>query len=142
MASLKLEGIVKRRVLNRRSHCIVYLDCSNVLTKCVTKTFKLSQYGISGSAFSWLESYLSNRVQCVKVQNILSPPVDVISGVPQGTVLGPLLFLFYSAELPLVVKHSIISMFAEDKTLYKSSITVEDCHLLQDLSRVSEWPDM
>ena len=70
----------------------------------------------------------------------MSPPVTVTSGVPQGTVLGPLLFLCYSADLTNSVKHSTISMFADDTKLYKGIHTVQDCYLLQeDLNCVSHW---
>ncbi len=65
----------------------------------------------------------------MKVNNSLSPVVPVLPGVPQGTVLGPLLFLCYSADLPAVVKHSTISMFADDMKVYKGIHCIHDSHL-------------
>ncbi len=73
---------------------VVYLDYSKCFDKvCHSKLlYKLSQYGITGSAYMWFKNFLANRVQTVKVNNSFSSQVHVLSGVPQGTVLGPLLF--------------------------------------------------
>ena len=63
--------------------------------------------------------------------------------VPQGTVLGPLLFLCYSADLTDVVKNSTISMFDDDSKLYKGLTNIQECLLLQeDLNHVSHWVDL
>ena len=70
----------------------------------------------------------------------LPPAIPVLSGVPQDTVLGPLLVLCYSADLPVVVKDSTISMFAEDTKGYTDVDGTHDCHLLQqDLNSISTW---
>ena len=95
---------------------VVHLDYSKCFDKVyhTNLLYKLSQYGITDFALSWLENFLTNRVQRDKVNSCLSPPIAVSSGVLQGTLLGPLLFLRYS------VKNSIISMSADDTNLYKS----------------------
>ena len=121
---------------------IIYLDYSKCFdTVCHSKLlYKLSKYGISGSAYKWLESFLVDRTHQVKINDTLSPPASVSSGVPQGTVLGPLLFLYYSADLPNVVLHSSISIYADDTKLYKCIKSEYDCSLLQsDLNRVFNW---
>ena len=121
---------------------IIYLDYSKCFDKvCHSKLLmKLSKYGIAGSAFKWFESFLTNRVQHVKVNHTISPPAAVLSGVPQGTVLGPLLFLCYSADLKNVVENCKLSIYADDTKLYKGIQCVKDCDKLQeDLNRIHLW---
>jgi hypothetical protein len=105
--------------------------------------YKLNKYGIQGSAYNWLESFLVNRVQQVKIGNTLSPPLLVESGVPQGTVLGPVLFLVYSADLPSVIEHCKISMYADDTKVFRSIYDETDCIQLQnDLDNISNWAQL
>ena len=79
-----------------------------------TLTDRLSNwYGISGPALSWFSSYLKDRCQSVKIQDTFSDPVTLLYGVPQGSVLGPLLFTLYTTPLS-----SIISTFGLDHHLY------------------------
>ena len=124
---------------------VIYLDYSKCFdTVCHSKLlYKLAKYGIEGSAYKWLESFLLNRKQHVKINNCVSPAAAVESGVPQGTVLGPLLFLIYSADLSNTVMHSKLSMYADDTKLYKAINDENDCVLLQnDLTLVSEWANL
>ena len=127
---------------NNLSTDIIYLDYSKCFDKvCHSKLLlKLTNYGIIGPAHHWIENFLTNRVQHVKINNSVSESAMVISGVPQGTVLGPLLFLFYSADLPNEVLHSDISIYADDTKLYKAIHNVNDCIELQnDLNRIYSW---
>jgi len=78
---------------------------------------KLSMYGINCLIYLWTEQFLSFRKQFVIVGNPLFNEVKVISGVPQGSVLGPLLFLIYTNDLPLGVD-SQIQLFADDALLF------------------------
>ena len=121
---------------------VIYLDYSKCFdTVCHSKLlYKISKYGISGMAFSWLKIFLLDRYQRVKVNDTLSLNVRVISGVPQGTVLGPVLFLLYTADLPTVISNSHISMYADDTKIFRSIQNVNDCELLQeDLNKIYLW---
>uniref|UniRef100_UPI003AF500BA reverse transcriptase domain-containing protein n=1 Tax=Thiolapillus sp. TaxID=2017437 RepID=UPI003AF500BA len=79
-------------------------------------------YGISGTPLNWFRSYLSNRTQTVIINNKLSQPSMLNFGVPQGSVLGPILFILYTKPLTTLIRqHSIANQsFADDTQLYNS----------------------
>ena len=80
---------------------------------------KLQDYGITGDVFNFYKAYLSNHLQCVNVNGILSDFLPVLSGVPQGSLLGPLLFVVYVNDMPNVFLHTIPFMFADDTKCLK-----------------------
>jgi len=89
----------------------------------------------------WISSFLNNQIQLVNCNGFQSISVDVVSGVPQGTILGPLLFLIYINDLPEFVPSSC-GLFADDCLLYSRIECLNDCKILQDdLSRLEEWVD-
>ena len=79
--------------------------------------YKLSRYGIRGNTLSWIKNFLSGRLQQVIINGHSSSYTKVISGVPQGTVLAPLLFLCYINDLPQNVI-SRVKLYADDVLLY------------------------
>ena len=88
---------------------------------------------------SWIEDFLSARTQEIIVEGSKSSPSPVISGVHQGTFLGPLLFLAFINDTPECVK-SEIKLFADDSLLYRRIQNIADCHKLQeDLDKLQEW---
>lgn len=102
---------------------------------------KLAQYGIAGSSLKWFECYLSERRQRVVVGYEFSRWVAVRSGVPQGSILGPLLFNIFVNDLPDVVQTSKIMLYADDTTLYYASSCMSEMKevLTRDLQCVSSW---
>ena len=101
---------------------------------------KLEQHGISGSLLCWIVDYLNNRRQCVVINGVASSYLNVTSGVPQGSILGPLLFLIYANDLPDAANHSIVPMFADDSKCYREITKPQDRNLLQaDLDSLQHW---
>ena len=102
---------------------------------------KLRYYGINGSTYSWIQTWLTQRAQCVVLNSESSSPVSVMSGVPQGTVLGPLMFLLYMNDITKDI-NSPLCLFANDCLLNRVINSVEDINRLQeDLNKLSEWAD-
>ena len=104
--------------------------------------FKLWSIGITGNLWELFRSYLSFRSQCISINGILSDNLPVISGVPQGSILGPILFLIYVNDLPSIASSSTALMFADDNVTkcYRSISCPDDCLLLQqDLDSISDW---
>ena len=105
----------------------IFLDFSKAFNKVThgKLCYKLSLLGIRGPILKWIKDFLSNRTQKVLMNGEKSNPVDVISGVPQGTVLAPLLFLCYINDLPSIVK-SKIRMYADDTLIYNTIHNIND----------------
>ena len=82
---------------------------------------KLEHYVVVGKELSWFKSYLSNRKQYCRLNGVDSNVSDINVGVPQGSCLGPLLFLVYINDPPCIVKCSKVSMYADHTTVYHSS---------------------
>jgi len=100
---------------------------------------KLEKYGITGNIFNWIKSFLTQRQQQVLVEGEVSTPCKVESGVPQGTVLGPLLFLCHINDLPENIS-SQVRLFADDCLLYRSVTSPKDHEILQDdLTSLQKW---
>ena len=101
---------------------------------------KLDHYGIRGTTLKCIQNFLTNRTQKVVVDGSSSESARVSSGVPQGTVLGPLLFLTYVNDLPSRV--SQVRLFADDCLLYRPiKCRADQEHLQRDLSVLQDWAD-
>ena len=122
---------------------VVYLDFSKAFDTLPHNEllFKLWSFGITGPLWLWFKNYLSNRKQFVQMADVTSSYLPVVSGVPQGSVLGPLLFLIYINDLPKVITHSNIRMFADDTKLMLDVIKSSPSLLQIDLHAVYEWCD-
>ena len=103
---------------------------------------KLEFYGIRGRPAAWIKAFLTNRTQVVSVNGSHSNPQPVTSGVPQGSVLGPVLFLFYINDITDNI-NSQIRLFADDSVIYREINDHQDHLILQrDLDNLSVWADL
>ncbi|KAI8522085.1 hypothetical protein Bbelb_018390 [Branchiostoma belcheri] len=102
---------------------------------------KLKKLGFDSGAMDWFSSYLSERFQCTCLQGQYSTKTRVSCGVPQGSVLGPLLFCLYVNDLPNVIEKCSIHMYADDTVLYYSADSVKACEetVSMDMKRVVKW---
>ncbi len=102
---------------------------------------KLIKYGIKGNEHSWFNNYLSDRSQYVYVNGSRSTENDIKIGVPQGSILGPILFLLFINDLPNEVKQCITNLYADDCMIYVSTESIDDlkCDLQSDLNNVQQW---
>ena len=102
--------------------------------------YKLRKFGIVGNLWYLFRDYLTSRVQCVAIENELSHLAPVASGVPQGSILGPLFFLLYINDMPLAMPMLRAFMFADDTKLAKEVTSLEDCAELQmSLESLRDW---
>ena len=120
----------------------IYLDIQKAFDSVPHRNIliKLWAAGITGSLWKFFKCYLSNRKQCVIVDNQASQWLPVTSGVPQGSILGPLLFIIYINDLPSILNSSLPFLFADDTKCCKVITSVNDVLALQsDLDCLSEW---
>jgi hypothetical protein len=130
---------------NRKNTDIVYIDFSKAFdTVCHTKLLtKLRAYGVKGNLSKWIYAFLNNRSQRVRLSTDLSNSNSVMSGVPQGSVLGPLLFLIYINDLIDLKQNSInIQLFADDLKVYTNVTDNSDKIRLQTfLTLINDWTE-
>ena len=101
---------------------------------------KLETYGLGSCSLKWFFSYLSNRYQKVSIGPSLSGPEHTYVGVPQGSILGPLLFLIFINDLFLVIKNDI-DFFADDSTISLAghNLSTIEPSLQNDLKNIEKW---
>ena len=125
---------------NSQTDCI-YVDFSKAFDRVAHSRLitKLSSLNLDSLTISWLRNFLSSRKQFTWVSNTSSSLSDVTSGVPQGSVLGPLLFLIYNHDIPSHITSNIRS-FADDGIIYRKIMSPADhLALQQDLDLITFW---
>ena len=121
---------------------VAYLDFRKAFDSVAHKEllFKLWTFGTTGGVWKWIQAYLTNRFQNVAINGAASGVLPVISGVPQGSILGPILFLVFVNDLPATVTSSLVLMFADDAKCAHSIFKISDCLSLQeDLNNLVLW---
>ena len=120
---------------------VIYLDFAKAFDTVAHQRLlaKLDHSGIRGHLLTWLSSFLTGRRQRVVLRNGVSDWIKVTSGVPQGSILGPLLFLIFVNDLPNIAS-STAKLFADDTKLYRQIKNIRNCDILQDdLNEFSAW---
>ncbi|MCG8048002.1 MAG: endonuclease/exonuclease/phosphatase family protein [Candidatus Thiodiazotropha taylori] len=127
---------------NNQFSCMVFCDISKAFDRVWHKglIFKLKQNGIQGQLLNWIEDYLTNRSQQVVLRSYSSPARKINAGVPQGSVLGPLLFLVYVNDIYDSLL-SLTRLFADDSSLFYSASSINDIEgiINHDLSILRNW---
>lgn len=140
-----IEAVDKLRspIINNNTCIAVFLDLSKAFDTIDHGILlqKLDRYGIRGICLNWFESYLSDRLQFTSFNNIKSKLQTVRCGVPQGSILGPLLFIIYMNDISLVSKKAEVVLFADDTNIF---FTGNDPYQLEnnvvnELSLFSDW---
>ena len=133
-----LDGAVNR---GHKQTDLIIMDFAKAFDKVPHRRLlhKLEYYGIRVSTQKWINSWLSGRTQQVNLDGQASDPVPVLFCVPQGSVLGPVLFLIFINDLPDSIRSSV-SMFTDDCVLYSNIHSIQDCLILQeDLTSLRQW---
>ena len=129
-------------LMNNADTDAIYLDYAKAFDKVDHKLLlvKLKVYGFNDSLIKWIESFLTNRTQTVVIEGHQSLRALIRSGVPQGTVLGPILFILFINDLEKCIKHSTSRFFADDTRISKQITSVQNvAELQEDLNSVIEW---
>ena len=119
---------------------VIYMDFRKAFDSVPHRRLmqKVEAHGIRGKVYQWTQDFLSKRTQEVAVNGVTSKEAAVTSGIPQGSVLGPLLFIMYINDLPNHV-HNEVRIFADDTKLFKEVQRVDRCSLQEDLDRLTDW---
>ena len=130
--------------LNRREHCIgVFLDLTKAFDTVNHEVLlgKLERYGVRGLPLQWLASYLKDRQQCVSINGRCSSHRTVNVGIPQGSIMGPILFLLYMNDLPKISSDLLSILYADDTTLLASNSECSTLiqHINDELPKVRQW---
>ena len=145
-ALVSLTEAIKNSLDNRKFGCGIFIDLQKAFDTVNHEVLltKLEHYGIRGTVLDWFKPYLTDRKQYVSVNGSNSSYLNVTCWVPQGSVLGPLLFLIYINDLPYSSSKLIFYLFADDTNIYCEA---ENLDLLQrtvnnELKKVKIWLDV
>ena len=142
-ALIQITEEIREAIDNNKFACGVFIDLQKAFDTVNHNILlgKLQQYGIRGSTLKWFQTYLQNRTQFVIVNGTQSDKLILTHGVPQGSVVGPLLFLIYINDLHRAILFSKTIHFADDTNLLKidNSLKKINKHINYDLKQLCTW---
>ena len=120
---------------------VIYTDFSKAFDSVPHERLflKMESLGIQGDILKWVKSFLRGRTQCVNVDGAHSSWKKVISGIPQGSVIGPVLFVIFINDMPEVAKHNFCKLFADDCKLFGEVSNAGENFVQTDLTNLEEW---
>ena len=134
---------IQKDMDDKNKSTAVYIDLKKAFDTIDHKILlnKLEHYGIRGIANDWFKDYFRNRSQYVYGDETASETMPITCGVPQGSNLGPLLFLIYINDLPKCLQHCTATLFADDTTIYATAKTEKELQdkMNEDLNNLSAW---
>ena len=137
---------IGKKVKDNQMVIVVLLDLSaafDTIDHGILLKKLLNDYGISDTALLWIKSYLENRSYCVKINDSISSVIELLFGVPQGSLLGPILFILYTKSLQeIAVRHGLdIQLYADDSQLYIGFNSNQPGELSDVKKRITECLD-
>ena len=143
LALISLTEEIRMSLDSGKFSCGVFIDLQKAFDTVNHKILlhKLNMYGVRGIANNWFRSYLSGRMQYVSYSGSSSSLREILAGVPQGSVLGPLLFPIYINDLCNAVNHSKTSLFADDTSIVYDDFFLDiiERRINQDLHGLYSW---
>ena len=143
LALIQITERIRESIDNKKFGCGIYIDLSKAFDTVNHDILlkKLEHYGVRDTSLIWFKSYLKNRKQYVYVNGESSSLEILTCGVPQGSVLGPLLFLIYINDLPNISKSLEFFLFADDTNIYfeNASLKTLERTINTELKKLSNW---
>ena len=142
-ALVQITELIKASIDRGKFGCGIFIDLRKAFDTVNHKILltKLEHYAVRGNMLHWFQSYLSNRKQYVSINGESSESLGINCGVPQGSVLGPLLFLLYINDLPNISKVLNFYLFADDTNIYYESSSLQELEktINKELNKLYLW---
>lgn len=143
LALTDVVNMIQNETYNKNYVLAVFMDLQKAFDTLNLEILieKLQYYGIRGVPLLWFKSFLQNRTQFTFVNGISSTPIETKCGVPQGTVLGPLMFIMYINDIAKIVNKSSLKLFADDSNLFVVANNINSLfeYANEELGLISDW---